>query len=223
MFTRIIAATFGLLSLAFMSIAPAHASTVTLTFDGVTNGCGVCGPGFPASITEQGYTISGSPSTIGGPGSVHLDDGGSSFSNTVSFSGPSSFAVTSVDVTGYGSHFGFDTRSGFSSLAYNNVLFQGFRNGALVANGIFSTGIVGGLFNVTFGNLFSNLDMFSISQTGPSAAEKAGGAYCNNAPCAHVDIDNVTLTAAIPLPAMAPALAGVLALMGMFGWKRRAS
>ena len=123
MFSKFVAAAFGLFSLASVSVAPAHASTVTLTFDGVTNTCGACGPGFPASIMEQGYTISGSPAVHGGSGSVHLDDGGSSFSNTVSFSGPSSFDVNSLDVIGNGSKF---LSGSYTPLAYNNVTFQGF-------------------------------------------------------------------------------------------------
>ncbi len=229
MMSRVLATVLGIVSFFALATAPASAATVTLTFDGVTNTCGACGPGFPSSIMESGYTIGGSPSNQTGGGSVHLDGGGTSFSNFVSISAPTRFAVNSLDVTGYASHFLSSTDT---PLAYDNVLFEGFRNGIMVASSVFSTGITGGLFNVALGGLFSNLDMFSVTQTGPSAAEFAfnRGSYCANVPCSHVDIDNVTFAtpaaiaiAAVPLPAMAPALAGSLALLGLFGWKRRSA
>jgi len=220
MFSKFATAILFPLSLMIFALAPAHASTVTLNFDNISNSCGVCGPGFPTSIVEQGYTIGGSPADHSGSGSVHLDDGGTSFSNFVTISNTAQFAVASLRVIGYGSNFldGNDR-----ALAFNNVLFQGFRKGALVTSSVFSTGIVGGIFDVSLGNLFSNLDTFKITQTGPPATDFQlnRGSYCATAPCDHVDIDNVTLISAVPLPAMAPGFFGILGLMGFYGRKRK--
>lgn len=219
MTVRLVAALIGLFTLGLVFATSVSASTVTLNFNGVTNSCGACGPGFPTSIVEQGYTISGSPSTLVG-GSVHLDDAGTSFSNFVSISATNLFSVSALDVTGYTSKF-LDGNG--APLAFGNVLFQGFRNGVQVASSVFSTGVTGGLFHTMLGPQFSNLNLFRITQQGPSATDFAvnRGSYCSDYPCGHVDIDNVTLVSAVPLPAMDSALVAGLAMLGLFGYRRR--
>jgi hypothetical protein len=180
--------------LAAAAALPARATT--LTFDSVSNSCGVC-PGFPTSVSESGYTISGSPATFGGTGQVHLDDSGTSFSNYMAVTGPGRFSVSRVDIFGMGSAL-VDVND--QPLAYNNVWFQGFRGGVSVAQMFFSTGTVAQNFlNMSLGGVFTNLDKFVITALWPSAAEMPRGAYCANAPCGHFSVDNLVVSV-VPLP-----------------------
>ncbi len=209
----------------FLAMAgAAHASTVTLTFDGVANPCGVCPPDFPESVVESGYTISGYPGHPGfsGSGYVHLDDGGSPFSDFVSFTGPSRFNVVQLDLFGLGSELLTPVdpmATDYTRTPYLNVVFKGFRDGGIVAQTFFSTGATPQSFlGLTLGNLFTNLDKFVISVVSPALAP---GQFCSDYPCGHVNVDNVVLASVVPLPATVAMMGGALALMGMFGMRRR--
>lgn len=180
---------------------------VTLTFDDVSggqSGCDFAG-GNPDTIVERGFTISGCPEYHSLVGAVHLDDTGTTFGNSVTISTNRLFDAISLDVYGYGSIFlAPDNDGNDHSLAYNNVLFEGFINGVVVSTQHFSTGITGGLFSVFFESGFIGIDALTISQRLPSAAEFAAypHSYCGDAPCNHIDIDNLVVSISpVPLPA----------------------
>lgn len=200
--------------------AQAHATTIT--FNNIApyagGGCGIA----PATYSEAGYTVAGCPSPFLGSGVVHLDDAGTSFGNsiTVTYGTGQAFTAHSVDVWGYGSNLIDFNGIGY---AYDNVLFQGYSGANLVATQNFSTGLNGGNFTVTLSALFQNITSFVITQVYPSQSLMAslpGQGYCP-APCAHVDIDNIVVSA-VPLPASAAMLAaGLLGLVGFRSARRR--
>ncbi|PKP66894.1 MAG: hypothetical protein CVT83_09075 [Alphaproteobacteria bacterium HGW-Alphaproteobacteria-5] len=116
---------------AALLLAASPAAAATLTFDGVPEGGGAnCFGGGPESVAEGGFTISNCPGYWIAPGNIHLNDGGSAFSGSVEFSAPVPFRAESVTILGFGS--AFTDQETWEPVAYENVLFEGFRDGALV-------------------------------------------------------------------------------------------
>lgn len=202
----------------------AAAATATLTFDavksGLNNTCDATDTPNPAYLgntyVEQGFfadmvgpnLVSPCPLYWGIPGTIHLDDEGTPIGNSVAFSSGGRFTVHALDVISGGIQSPiFDPATGtYNFNAYDNVLFQGFRNGQLVASLAYSTGATAGtIWNVTFGAAFANLDQFIVTQVKPNAST-----FCS--PCGHVHLDNLQISP-IPLPAalwlMSAALLGV--------------
>lgn len=175
--------------------AEASAATVTLTFDGVPSAGGTG----PATIVESGYTISGTPDSYVTPGTVHLDDSGTGLNSWVGISGPVPFNPIQVDVTGL---------TGGLGVTYDNVYFEGYQGGGLVATQVYASPQDGTTVAVTFGSGFTNLDSLVIGVVRPDPSLlDLGDPFC--APCGHVNIDNLVL-APVPLPA-----SGVLLLAGL--------
>ncbi len=135
----------------YLSLAGvAQAATITITLP-LEPPLGVGPYGGADSYVEQGVTVSGHPGKFGSGTGIHLDDGGTSYSNYIGFSYARTFDAVSVDIQGLGQAL-FVVNSGQSGLnwlpiAYNNVLFQGFIGGVLTATQSYSTGIVPGLMN----------------------------------------------------------------------------
>lgn len=203
-----------------LSAAPAAAAV--LSFNGVPGGGDGCLAGNPESVTEAGFTISNCPGYWIAPGEVHLDDGGTGFRDSVDFSAPFRFRAESVTILGLGS--AFTDQETWEPVAYENVLFEGFRDGVLVARQGHSTGILANsIHTVLFGPDFAALDLLRISQVLPGAEDLARypDAYCADSPCAHVSLLEIRLSP-VPLPAGLPLLAAALMAFGFLARRRRA-
>lgn len=186
--------------------ATSSGSAATLTFGGVPNGEAGCGlGGNPESIVESGFTISNCPGWFVAPGQIHLDDGGSPFQDHVDFSTAGLFEAESVTIIGRGTAF-FDV--GLNDLVpYDNVLFEGFRDGGLVASQSFSTfGLMGVPATVLFDPEFALLDLLRITQVlpGPDDFARFPNAECVDFPCGHVDLEQIVLNEITPIPLPAP-------------------
>lgn len=206
----------GIAAAVFLSGAPGYAAT-TLTFGAVPADDG--GQCTPFDVIDRGYTISNCPRYFGTPGTVHLDDSGTSFRDAVTISNATLFDALTVDVQGLDWQFLTDVTpsGGVLPVGYDNVLIGGYRGGTLIASlGVSTLPLVAGQAwaTIVLGPAFRNLDTLRITQVLPGAADLAGtpGAQCFDAPCAHLNIDNVTLqVAAVPLPAAGVLFAGALA------------
>ncbi|PKP79415.1 MAG: hypothetical protein CVT80_16150 [Alphaproteobacteria bacterium HGW-Alphaproteobacteria-2] len=207
---------------AALLLAASPAAAASLTFDGVPEGGGAnCFGGGPESVAEGGFTISNCPGYWIAPGNIHLNDGGSAFSGSVEFSAPVPFRAESVTILGFGS--AFTDQETREPVAYENVLFEGFRDGALVARQGHSTGLLAkSVETVLFGPEFAALDLLRISQVLPGAEDLARypDAYCADRPCAQISLLDIRLSP-VPLPAGLPLLAAALAAFGLLARRRR--
>ncbi len=205
----------NLLVVAALILAPSvsFGSTVTLTFDDLPSG----GDTGPREIVEKGVTIGGYSSSFESK-SVHIDDGGTSWSDYVDFSTGAKFDILSVDILGLGQElYRNDTPKRFK-----NVLFEGFRNGMLVRSWAFSTGLRKKTFTRKFGGRFIDLDLFKISAN--RNYSKSPRAHCIDSPCGHFSVDNVVVRkqepSPVPLPGSLPMLAVGFAGFGIWARKR---
>lgn len=210
-------------ALASLALA-APAGAVTLTFDSLPQGPGL----FPATIIEQGVTISADPASDGllweiNPGTIHLDDGGTANTAWVTFATGGIFSARSMDAIGLSMASFVDDGEEVTPVPYDNVLVQGFLNGAEVAAARYSTGLAGGPAAFAFGAGFAGIDLLRISAVTSAGQDWQGlPIQCGDAPCGHFEIDAVTL-APVPLPAALPALLaglGALAAIGRRGLSR---
>lgn len=180
-------------------------AAVTLEFDGVPDGEIGCPPN-PTSVFEAGFEITNCPGHFVNTGAIHLDDGGSPFEGLVGFTGRV-FDAISVVLNEQGWEY-FDDFGGLKP--YDNVIFRGFRGAALVAEQAHST-LGRGVHSVAFTGDFTRLTNLEIEQVRPNDPDP----FACDAPCAHVDVNSVTL-AAVPLPASALGMAmGALGLGAM--------
>lgn len=198
---------FSLLPFALaMSVsAPAVAATV-VTFDDLA---GDFDP--PPIYTEGGVSVSGAPAYYDTPGVVHLDDAGTSLTSSILIYTGRLFAAIGLDVIGLGQESYIIGGDGDPlSVAHDNVLFQGYRAGAQVAELRFSTGLEPGTTWLALGAGFGQIDALRIS----AVTQLPDGTFCAGVPCGHFEIDNVTI-APVPLPAagllLTAALGGVAA------------
>ncbi len=209
----------SLASAMLIAFSTTATDAATLTFDGVPQG-NLCPPN-PESIVESGFTISNCPGWFTEPGEIHLDDGGSSFQNSVGFSSSLSFDATSVAIQGLDWNF-FDDLSN-ELVPYDNLLFEGFQDGTLVASQSYSTFSLdlNEIATVLFGSDFSFLDSLMITQVFPSADDllRFPLASCMTVPCAHVSLKEITLST-IPLPPALPLLLTAFAIVGCVRWRR---
>ena len=88
---------------------------------------------------------------------------------------------------------------------YDNVLVQGYRNGALVAEDQFYAGDNPNTH--LFSAQFLDLDLLVIGALLPNFPVVGGD--CIDFPCGHFNIDNVELSA-VPLPAALPLYSAAL-------------
>lgn len=138
------------------------------------------------------------------PETLHLDDSGTSFANSVRFelSSGRAFDAVSFDILPVGSEFGAE---------YDNVGVTGFLAGGGTVMSAFPMGLASNTY--FFAAEFANLIALEIEALFPDGE-------CLAAPCAHFDIDNVELVA-VPLPqAVLMLLSGLIGL-GLIG--RRAA
>jgi hypothetical protein len=210
---------YSLAFAAFIALSPIATSGATLTFDGVPEGVFGCPPN-PSSIVESGFVISNCPGYFIEPGEIHLDDSGTEFQNSASFSANQPFDAESVVIQGLGWNF-FD--SDFSALSYDNVVFQGFRNGTLYASQSYSTFSLDPLEldTVLFDTNFALLDLLTITQVLPSADDfiRFPNAFCADAPCAHISLKAITLNP-VPLPSGLMLILTALAMGCYFRWRK---
>lgn len=196
----------GALAVAALAF-PGAPLAAMMTFSGLGNGSG---PGTTQPYVENGISAttpgSGTLGYAGGPGAAHLDDSGTSFASTIAFTMASPFDFVSLDLMGFGTSY----TNGTDNIAYDNVLFEGYRGGTLVAQKTFSTGITSGTFDITSADLgagFVDLEEFRIASVQPSSLKPD---FSCGAPCGHFSVDNLTLSTTplrpVPLPAALPML-----------------
>lgn len=200
------------------------AGAVTLTFDHMPHGPGK----FATVVREKGVTISADVFSDGplyhiNPGTIHVDDSGTSNTAAVIFVTGGLFSALSMNVIGLSVASFVDDGSGLVPVPYDNVRVQGFRNGAEVAIAGYSTGLGGGAFTFGFGEAFGAIDLLRIS-----AVTSAGQIWqglpieCGDAPCGHFEIDSVTLAPVpVPVPAAFPVLAAGLGGLALLRRRRR--
>ncbi len=192
----------------------AGAQALTLTFESVPDGGPGCPPN-PSSIEISGFTVGNCPGFYGSPGTIHLDDSGTSFPSFVTFSAPLPFDAAAIEIEGLGSDF-IDVDA---PVPYGNVLAQGFRGGSPVAERVFhATGP--GIASYGLGAGFAALDLLRVEQILPGPVDQAAypDAACVDAPCGHVNLLSVTV-APVPLPSALLLLTGSLASLA--GWRLR--
>ena len=201
-----------------MATSSVAAASVVLEFDDVPDFGGGCTATEPF-VVEGEITIGNCPQSFTRSGTIHLDDSGSAYNSLVQFSGPRPFDAVSIEIIRLGWEFKEDTGVGRIERPYDNLAFRGFRDGVQVADQVASTFESGGTFQFDAG--FSALDLLEIEQVLPNAVEQAQypDATCD-APCAHVDLERVTL-APVPLPATIFPL--VLGIAGLAVIRRRRS
>jgi len=210
---------------AFLSLSIGSASAATVTFTGI--------PKFAISNqwVEDGIVGTTPGSAINGfgynalPDSLHMDDSGAPYPPSVSFTMTGTqFDAVSVDVISAGNHLVLvnnDTNAR-TPTPFDNVRVQGFRGATLVADAAFYMGdqLFTYMFDASFSDL-TKLVIYANFYTRPTAPP--GFRFECDSPCAHFNIDNVTLTAApvpVPIPPALPLLATVIAALGLGAWRR---
>lgn len=193
--------------LAGLSIA-GSAQGATMGFDSL--------PDYFAAPLNMAYSEDGITATtdfgvlvsFGSVGMAHLDDSGTDVADRITFAMSGRFDAQSFDIAPLTS----DYTLGGVPAAYDNVLVQGWRDGVLVAQDLFAMGT--GPWIYRFGADFSGLDQLVIGAVTPGAGDPG---LCFAAPCAHFDIDNISLTpvAPVPLPAGLPLLLAGLAPLAL--------
>lgn len=182
-------------------LAAGAAGAATVTFDAL--------PDEGAQLTswsEDGVlvTADGALATYDAAGAAHLDDFGTGFASSLTFSTGGLFAATSFDILPDGT---------FYDAPFANVAVTGYVGGSVVASDAFDMFAVNGTY--TFSGAFSGIDTLVIG-----FADAPPGLVCDDAPCTHYSIDSVTL-APVPLPASGALLAfGVVGLAAACRRKR---
>jgi len=216
----------AILPLLLSTALSAPAAAAVMAFDALPNGFLNTAP-----YTEDGITVSGDGLDLGffnTPGRLHLDDSGTSFTDLARFTTGDRFNAISFEVVSFGTEFSvFPCNVGIGEICsptddtpYDNVLVQGTRGGATVAEESFSSGPNGSSSVHVLSGAFRDLDGLIITSIGPLAFPN--GAFCG-APCGHFELDEVTLNA-VPAPAALLLLSSGIFLLGGAGWlHRRAS
>jgi hypothetical protein len=195
-------------------------SATTISFDALPDEGGALYDAFGNSYYEEdGVRVSsswGAVANFGGPGAAHLDDSGTGFASSLTFTTGGTFSVQSFSLSSFGYAF-------INSLIKlkANIIVTGYLGGSVVATNDFKmVRGFGDMQTVTLGAAFAGLDSFVISLINPYGFEQ-----CFDAPCGHFDLTSVELTkdpSPVPLPATAPLLAaGGLALAALSRRRRR--
>jgi hypothetical protein len=199
----------------FAALACSSAHAATMTFNEL--------PQDPSNFVwvEDGITATSERWGLGthGPaGTSHLDDSGAPFPRSITFTMPGlSFDAAGVDIFGARTAYCANAEETACGDPYNNVLWQGFRDGALVAEASF---YALDYSHFTFGSAFKDIDALFVRAMHPGSLGLPG--YCSDAPCGHFSIDNVSLApSAVPIPAAFPLFASALGLGGLFGYRRK--
>ncbi|MSO54628.1 MAG: hypothetical protein EXQ90_05830 [Rhodospirillales bacterium] len=190
---------FAIVAMGLVPGAAPTAQAAVMSFSGIGDGC----PGIPNDpYTESGITARGTSDGLSSwtrPGSAHLDTGGSTCPSGVEFTTGGLFDAISAEIfpltpTAYCSEAGTEC-----SDPYENVLWQGFVGGVVVASDQFWMG--DGPSTYAFGDAFRGLDKLVVRILLPNVATVGG--WCFDSPCSHFDLDNVTL-ALLPAPMISP-------------------
>lgn len=151
------------------------------------------------------------------PHTLHLDDSGTGFASFASFTMGSRFNARSFDIIPAGpTAYCTDLDWTVCGAPYDNVQVSGFRGGIEVAGDKFFMGADPSTFY--FSDLFRHLDSLVIAALYPNL--RVIGGDCHDSPCAHFNIDNVTLNP-VPVPAALPLFLSTLFGLGWFGWRRK--
>jgi hypothetical protein len=194
--------------------AGSAASAATMTFTGL--------PAEGAEFTEDGIHLRALDYYLGGyiPNKTFLglDDSEGDDPRSVVFTMPGSrFDATSVSIRGGTRFQACDDNFENCSRSYDNVLWRGYRDGALVAEDNFTAFDV---FTHTFSAAFSDLDaLFLYALVAPNG-------FCASYPCSPFGVDDLmlqplvaqTVSRAVPGPV---AGAGLPVLLALAFWVRR--
>lgn len=198
-------------------MAPMQSDAATMSFDSLSY------PAFATTYSENGITATSlqpggilAPFTNGfAPGTLHIDDAGTSHTNGAGFTLDSGSlfdsAVFSLTSLGYDAYYA-STLGG--ALPWN-ISISGYYMGTEIAMQKHQlSDIAGTLQNILFSAPGALFDRVSIQLNYPV------GTIAACAPCGHFDINDVTISP-VPLPAAGLVLTSGLALMAGFGWRRR--
>lgn len=209
------------LLIAACALLAGPAGAVTLTFDTVQQG-GLPGP---VSISEQGVTITADRYSDGvvyfrTPGTIHVDDSGTSFTSNLEFRTGGIFSALWFEAIGLGQSAVVDDGIDWVPVAYDNIRVQGFLDGVRVGETFFSTGLTINKTTYALGQDFAGIDLLRIPAIGASG-QMAGGLpiQCFDAPCGHFDLDSLSL-APVPLPAALPLSAAGIGMLAMLRRRR---
>ncbi len=166
---------------------------------------------------ENGVTVTAIGGDLGGgPGVAHVDDA-YFFAPSLSFTMAQPFDAVSLTLTSLGYDF---LRT--PERLRDNIFITGFSGGSVVAEASYALSDVYLMVqNIVLGDAFLGLDSLLVE-----LRYVYGWEVCDSSPCAHFELNEVTLAsvtpAAVPLPASAAGLGA--ALLGLFGlgWRARA-
>jgi hypothetical protein len=212
---------------AFAGLAPRPAAAAVMTFSGIGPGCGTSG----VNYTEDGITATIAAAN-NNPGVLHLDDFHEFCPSTSTFTTGTLFDAFSVRIlpmddgrTNYCADQGADGNrcndlifdGGYDP--YANVRWEGLLEGTVVATDEFYMGTSS--WTYLFGDDFAGIDALRVTAlTGPFLG---GGTGCWQFPCAHFEVDDLTLALALaPVPVPPAALLLLTGLAGLGLLRRRA-
>lgn len=198
---------------AMLTVGAANAGTVTFT--------GLPDEGAQlTSWVEDGVLTTAQGGVLASirPDSAHLDDGGTGFARSLSFSTGGRFSAISLGIVPSSSALllcsDFDENFICTPFSFANVSVTGFVDGLLVASDAFDMNAVAGVY--TFSEAFASLDLLVVGFSAqPTDAPDGFFFDCNNGPpCTHFHLDSVKLEpAVVPLPASGGLLAFCVALL----------
>ena len=180
------------------------------------------------SWTEDGILVTGQGGTLAAlnAGSAQLDDSGTGFASSLTFSMDRLFAATSFDILPLANFYELCTDVGEGEVdcapaSFADVSVTGYADGNVVASDAFDMFGVSGTYS--FSDAFSNLDLLVIGFAGiPTDLPSGSFLACDDSPCRRFSVDSVTLTpAVVPLPASGALLAfGIVGLAAACRRKR---
>ena len=161
----------------------------------------------------QASALGGVLAYFGNPGFAHIDDSGTGLAYGADFTMAGVFDAVGFSQVSFGYSF-LDTPGPLS----DNIFVSGYLGSTQVGSASFTlSDVFGALQSITLGSAFAGIDRLRIELLVP-----VNTAICD-APCAHFDLDSVTLNgvgiAPVPLP---PSLALLGAAgLGLWGIGRR--
>lgn len=206
-----------LLLIAALCSIGSQGSGATMTFDGIND------DEMAFSYFEKGITVTGN-GTLGlySTGSIHMDDSGTSAPSSVTFTMAKRFRAISFEFP-LGSILQKCTDSQCTYTTYDNLLIEGFRGGKSVISQLINTSVTP-TNTFRFSRAYSGLTSLRLSVLFPDKVwdvpDATGTWYTCTFPCAHGNLDNVTL-APVPVPAALPLAGSALAVLGFLGARNR--